>query len=217
MILFSNRQITQGMKKLPLICLVGASLVIVSGPAAAQSVREASKLTREGTEALKKKEFDKAVDLFRRAADLDHRNTASLSAALQQRAMAYSTQNPPRYQKAIEDFSEALELSPDDPGIYERRAYAEIKLGDYDHALADYSELIKRKPNEIRYLLYRSYIYEVKGDAAAAIADCDKVLQIQRDNAEAKARKQRMQTLQGQQAPAGPITPPPQTAPPKKP
>jgi tetratricopeptide (TPR) repeat protein len=209
------------MKKIPLFCLVGALLVIFPVLGTAQANREAVKLTREGAEALKAKNWDKAVDLFRRAAELDRRNVPSFSAALQQRATAYETQQPPQYQKAIADFSEALDVTPDDQGIYERRAYAEMRLNDYDSALADYNELIKRKPNEARYYLLRSYIYEVKGDAAAAIADCDKVLQMQHDNAEAKARKQRMQTLQAQQAatqlPAGPISAPSQPATPKKP
>jgi tetratricopeptide (TPR) repeat protein len=209
------------MKKIPLFYLVGALLVIFPVVSGAQANREAAKLAREGAEALRSKNWDKAVDLYRRAAELDRRNAPSLSAALQHRATAYQTQQPPQYQKAIEDFSEALDITPDDQGIYERRAYAEMRLNDYDRALADYNELIKRKPNEARYYLLRSYIYEVKGDAAAAIADCDKVLQMQHDNAEAKARKQRMQTLQAQQAatqmPPGPISAPSQSGPPKKP
>jgi tetratricopeptide (TPR) repeat protein len=207
------------MKTIPLFCVVGALLVTFPIPGHAQATREAAKLTREGAEALKNKDWDKAVDLFRRAAELDHRNDKSYSAALQQRAYALTTAQ--KYQQAIDDYGAALEITPDEPKIYELRGYAELRLGDYDHALADYNELLKHKPNEVRYLLYRSYIYEVKGDAAAAIADCDKVLQIQHDNAEAKSRKQRMQTLQAQQAsqatPPGPIAAPSQPVPPKKP
>lgn len=204
------------MKKIPLFCLMCALLVMFPGISEAQANREAAKLTREGAEAVKNKEWDRAVDLFRRATQLDRKNAPSLSAALQQRATAYQAQQ--QYQKAIDDFSEALDITPDDQGIYERRGYAEMRLNDYDRALADYNELIKRKPNEARYYLLRSYIYEVKGDAAAAIADCDKVLQMQHDNAEAKARKQRIQTLQAQQSPPGPISAPSQQPrPPKKP
>jgi tetratricopeptide (TPR) repeat protein len=207
------------MKKFSLFCILGTLLVTLPLPAGAQAVREATKLTREGAEALKNKDFDKAVDLFRKAAELDPRNTKSLSAALQQRAAALAGQQ--QYQRAIDDFSAALDITPDDPGIYERRAYVELKLGDYDHALADYNELIKRKPNEARYYLLRSYIYEVKGDAADGITDCDKVLQMQHNNQEAKARKQRLVQLQKSQpqpTPPGPITPPQQpVGPPKKP
>src|SRR6202022_1633943 len=138
-------------KKIPLFLLIAALLAMLPAPSVAQGTREAAKLAREGAEALKSKNWDKAVDLYRRAADLDRRNGPSLSAALQHRATAYQTQNPPQYQKAIEDFSEALDITPDDQAIYERRAYAEMRLNDYDRALADYNELIKRKPNEARY------------------------------------------------------------------
>jgi tetratricopeptide (TPR) repeat protein len=209
------------MKKLSLFWLLAALLVTLPLSAGAQGNREAAKLTREGADALKAKDYNKAVDLFRRAAELDRRNSASLAAALQQRAVALAGQN--QFQKSIDDFSAALDITPDEPGIYERRAYVEMKLGDYDHALADYNELIKRKSNEVRYYLLRSYIYEVKGDIAHGIADCDKVLQMQHNNQEAKARKQRLQTAQQQQqqvqpTPGSPIASPQQPVqPPKKP
>jgi tetratricopeptide (TPR) repeat protein len=44
-------------------------------------------------------------------------------------------------------------MKPNDPGIYERRAYVEMKMNDLDKALADYSEAIKVNPNEVRYYL----------------------------------------------------------------
>jgi len=61
----------------------------------------------------------------------------------------------------------------------------------------------------------------VKGDTANGIADCDKVLQMQHNNQEAKARKQRLTQIQQsmpQPTPAGPISAPQLPAqPPKKP
>lgn len=207
------------MKKICLFSMLAAIVATCPLSIHAQGNKEAARLTREGADALKAKDYDKAVDSFRKAADLDHRNDKSLAAALQQRAVALASQN--QFQKSIDDFSAALDIIPDDPGIYERRAYVEMKLGDYDRALADYNELIKRRPNEPRYYLLRSYIYEVKGDAADGIADCDKVLQLQHNNQEAKARKQRLLQIQQsmpQPTPPGPITAPQQpVAPPKKP
>lgn len=207
------------MKNICLLYILGALLAAMPDLAVAQGNREAAKLTKEGAEALKAKDYNRGVELFQRAASLDPKNNKGYSAALQQRAYALTTAQ--KYQQAIEDYNAALEITPDDPGIYERRAYSEMRLGDYDHALADYNELIKHKPNEVRYLLYRSYIYEVKGDIANGMADCDKVLQIQHNNPEAKARKQRLtqvQQSQVQPTPPGPISAPQQpAAPPKKP
>lgn len=205
------------MRKILLFYALGALLFTLPGSVHGQGNREAAKLTKEGAEALKAKDYDRAVELFRRASELDHRNDRSYSAALQQRAYALTEKQ--QYQRAIDDYNAALEITPDDAGTHERRAYAEMKLGDYDHALADYNELIKHKPNEVRYLLYRSYIYEVKGDTTNGIADCDKVLQIQHNNEEAKARKQRLlqvQQTQVQPTPPGPIAAPQQPVPPPK-
>ena len=81
---------------------MGSLLVMFPGISEAQANREAAKLTREGAQAVKNKEWDRAVDLFRRAAELDRRNAPSLSAALQQRATAYEAQQ--QYKKAIDDF-----------------------------------------------------------------------------------------------------------------
>lgn len=197
------------MKKICLLFALGTLLVAIPNFVDAQGNREAAKLTKDGADALKSKDYDRAVELFRKAAELDHHNDKSLAAALQQRAVALAAEN--QLQRSIDDFSAALDITPDDPGIYERRAYVEMKLGDYDHALADYNELMKRRPNEARYVLLRSYIYEVKGDTANGIADCDKVLQMQHNNQEAKARKQRLTQIQQsmpQPTPAGPISAP---------
>ena len=208
------------MKKICWLFAFGTLLLTPLLVVNAQNTRELAKITKEGAEALKSKDYDRAIDLYRRAASLDPKFNKSYSAAIQQRAYALTAKQ--KYQQAIEDYGSALEITPDDPGIFERRAYAEMRLQDYDHALADYAELLKRKPNEVRYLLYRSYIYEVKGDVPNGMADVDKVLQIQHNNQEAKARKDRLtkvQQAQSQLAPPGPITAPQQPAqpPPKKP
>jgi tetratricopeptide (TPR) repeat protein len=198
------------MKRFLLFCLSATLVASFSISVSAQGKNEAAKLTKEGSEALKRKDYDKAVEAYQKAAELDHRNDKGYSLALQQRAYALTAQQ--KFQQAIEDYNSALEITPDDQGIYERRAYAEMRLGDYNHALTDYNEMLKRKPNDVSYLLYRSYIYEVKGDIANSMADCDKVLQMHpnaQQSQEVKARKERLTKIQQNQLPAGPITPPP--------
>ena len=199
------------MKKLALFCLVGALTFHFADVAFGQGNPEAAKLAREGFEAAKNKDWDKAVEAYRKAARLDQKISANLSAALQQRATAYIGQQ--KFDRAIPDLSEALKINPDDASIRERRAYAEMQLKDYDKALADYSELIKDKPDEVRYYQTRSYIYELKGDVAHGLADCDKILELDPENADAKGRKLRLEAKQGAVAaptiPQGPVTPPP--------
>ena len=169
---------------------------------APKEAKEANKLAREGAEASKNQDFDKAVELLRKATDLDKKYADELAAVYQQRAYAAATNQ--QFQDAVNDYGEAIKLKPDDSRIYEQRAAVEMKLNDNDKALADYSEAIKLKPDEVRYYAYRSYIYEVKGDIKNSMADTEKVLKLDPKNQEAISRKKRLETLQSMRA-----TPPP--------
>ena len=148
---------------------------------------EAAKFTREGIEASRAKDWDKAITAFRKAAQLEQRYAPNLASALQQRATVYVSQK--KFQEAIADYSEALKIKSDDPNIFERRAYAEMQLKDYDKALHDYNQAIKLNPEEAKYYQVRAIIYQEKGDFKAAMADIDKTLQLDPNNADAQSRK----------------------------
>ena len=168
---------------------------------------EANKLAREGIEAAKKQDFDKAVDLLKKATAMDHKYGDELSAVYQQRG--YAAANDQKYGDAINDYNEALKLTPQQaPRIHEQRAAVEMKIQDYDKALGDYSELIKLKPNEIKYINYRAYIYELKNDLQNSMADNEKILKQDPNNHDAKARKQRLEQKIAERTP---LTPPPRT------
>ena len=165
---------------------------------------EANKLAREGAEKAKSQEWDKAVELLRKASAMDHKYTDELAAVYQQRGYAAATNQ--QFQDAINDYSEAAKLTPQDVRIYEQRAAVEMKIQDYDKALADYAEVIKLKPNEARYYNYRAYIYELRNDLKNSMADTEKVLKMDPNNQDAKARKQRIEQKIAENTP---LTPPP--------
>src|SRR4026207_63958 len=168
---------------------------------------EANRLAREGAQAAKKQEFDKAVDLFKKAAAMDHKYSDELSAVYQQRA--YAAAKDQKYGDAINDYDEALKLTPQQaPSIHEQRAAVEMKIQDYEKALADYTELIKLKPNEIKYISYRAYIYELKNDLQNSMADNEKILKADPNNQDATARKQRVEKKLAEMVT---LTPPPRS------
>ena len=179
----------------------------LSDAQATKQAKEANKLALDGTEASKTDppQWDKAIDLLRKATALDHKYAPNLAAVYQQRAYAAATNQ--QFQDAINDYGEALKISPEDARIYEQRAAVEMKLNDMDKALADYSEAIKRKPDEAQYYAHRSYIYEVKGDIKNSMADTDKVLKLDPKNQEAISRKKRLETLQSLRATPAPPAP----------
>src|SRR5215471_13361672 len=168
---------------------------------------EANKLAIEGARAAKSEDFDKAVELLKKAMAMDHKYADELSAVYQQ--SGYAAANDQRYGDAITDYDEALKLTPQQaPRIHEQRAAVEMKIQDYEKALADYSELIKLKPNEIKYLNYRAYIYELKNDVQNSMADNEKILKADPNNQDAKARKQRLEQKIAERVT---VTPPPRS------
>jgi len=168
---------------------------------------EANKLALEGAEAAKKQDWNKAVELMKKAAAMDHKYTDELSALYQRRG--YAAANEQRYGDAISDYDEALKLTPQEaPRIHEQRAAVEMKIQDYKKALEDYSELIKLKPNDIKYINYRAYIYELENDLQNSMADNEKILKLDPNNQDAKARKQRLEQKIAERTP---LTPPPRS------
>jgi tetratricopeptide (TPR) repeat protein len=164
-----------------MVLAIGATVLFGQGN------QEAANLTREGIEASKAKDWDKAIAAFKKAAQLDERYAPNLASALQQRAGVYVSQQ--KFQEAIADYSEALKVKAKDPDIFERRAYAEMQLKDYDKALHDYNEAIKLSPEEPKYYQVRAFIYQTKGDFKAAMADVDKILKLDPNNQDAQQRK----------------------------
>ncbi len=79
---------------------------------ATKDAKEANKLARDGAEASKNQEWDKAIDLLRKATALDHKYAPNLAAVYQQRAYAAATNQ--QFQDAINDYGEAIKISPED-------------------------------------------------------------------------------------------------------
>ena len=202
------------MKTLFALCLVTTLGFSTAQSAQQEGNQEAAKIAREGSQAVKDQDWNKAIDLFRKAAEKDRKYTPTLAIAYQQRAFSYA--NDQRFQDALNDLAEAININPRDARAYEQRAAIEMKINDYDRALADYEMAVKANPGEIKYHLYRGYIYELRGDLQNAMAETEAALKINSKNKEAVERKQRLQKIQSATAPTPPPNAPPVAAPPKK-
>jgi tetratricopeptide (TPR) repeat protein len=177
-------------------------LALGVGSLRAQGSQEAANATKEGIEASKAKDWDKAIAAFRKAAQLEPRYAPNLVSALRQRAIVYRTQQ--KFPEAAADLSEAIKIKSNDPDIFEQRGYVEMQIKDYDKALGDYSEAIKLKPDEPKYYQVRAFILQTKNDFKGALADVNKVLQFDSQNADAQQRKRFLEAKLN-----GPATPPP--------
>src|SRR5438128_8279003 len=83
-----------------------------------KNTNEANRLAREGAEAAKSQDWDKAVELLRKATAMDHKYSDELAAVYQQRGYAGASNQ--QFQDAINDYSEALKLTPQNVRIYEQ-------------------------------------------------------------------------------------------------
>src|SRR6267142_2460428 len=201
------------MKILFVACLITTLALSMAKSASQEGNPQAGKIARDASQAAKDQDWNKAIDGFRKASEMDRKYVANLAIAYQQRAYSYA--NDQRFQDALTDLAEAIKINPRDAHAYEQRAAIEMKMIDYEKALADYDVAIKINPGEIKYHLYRGYIYELRGDLQNAMTETEAALKINPKNKEAVERKQRLEKIQSPTAPP-PANATPVAAPPKK-
>ncbi|PZD71164.1 Photosystem I assembly protein Ycf3 [Acaryochloris thomasi RCC1774] len=78
------------------------------------------------------------------------------------------------YLDAIEDYSQALRLSPRNPDIFFNRAVAHYAVGHSQQALRDFNHVIQLQPTMAEAYADRATLRLEAGDSAGAIADVQK-------------------------------------------
>jgi tetratricopeptide (TPR) repeat protein len=90
-----------------------------------------------------------------------------------------------RFDQAIVDCNQALDLTPDDARAYAIRASARNGLRDFDHAIADCEQALRIDPNLARAYTTRAAAYTGRYDYDRAIADCTEAVRIKPGDVEA--------------------------------
>jgi len=83
-----------------------------------------------------------------------------------------------QYQKAIDEYTKAIELKPDDADIYNNRGYAYDRLGQYQRAIEDYNEAIRLNPGLVLTYNNRGNAYHKLWLYNAAREDYDKAISL---------------------------------------
>jgi tetratricopeptide (TPR) repeat protein len=94
----------------------------------------------------------------------------------------YSKKN---YDKAIEEFTGAIELVPDKAAYYVQRASAYYQKSDYDRVIADCTRGLQLEPDNTSAYSWRGPAYYKKGEWDPAIADCTQWIRLKPDSAAA--------------------------------
>ena len=103
-------------------------------------------------------------------------STASLVVAYSRRASAYMRKAD--YDRAIQDYGDAIRLNPNDASAYSDRGNAYFYKGDYDRAIQNHDDAIRLNPNFASAYTGRGGAYFVKGDRERAIQDFNEAIRL---------------------------------------
>jgi tetratricopeptide (TPR) repeat protein len=102
--------------------------------------------------------------------------------AFEKRGLAYFRKGD--YDRAIEDFDQALRLKPKYGGAFLARANAYVEKKDYDLAIRDYDQVLRLDPDSARAFYDRGIANTYKGTYDRAIQDYDHALHLKPGNAD---------------------------------
>ncbi len=97
---------------------------------------------------------------------LDHTPQAD---AYDLRGQAYNAMK--RYENAVDDYSDAIRIRPNDESFYIHRAISRNNAGDKNAALSDCNSALSIAPRNASYLHFRGDLKEGLGDHQGAVAD----------------------------------------------
>jgi len=87
-----------------------------------------------------------------------------------------------QYDRAVADYTTAIELKPDYAEAYNDRGFAYYLKGDFERAIADYTQAIELRPNYPRAYNSRGVVYMSGGyGASKSVPDFDRAIELKPD------------------------------------
>jgi tetratricopeptide (TPR) repeat protein len=160
--------------------LIAGCVLLIAGTIASASFSPARAWAKADVEACAGRDQDAAITACSRLLKDRRKIPASLvEMVLVARANAYSFKE--RYDEALSDCHEAIQIKPDHAFAYQTRAYAYQGKHDYDRAIRDYDQAIQLDPGVALVYLDRGIVYLNKGELDRAIDDLDRGLRLAPD------------------------------------
>ena len=144
-----------------------------------------------------KEDYDRAITDYKKAIELNPKNAEyndTLKRAMSKKAEQVAAKKEKdatvynkrgiawyekkNYDKAIADFTKAIELNPRDDVLYHNRGNAWYRKGNYDKAIANYTKAIELNPKDDDYYNMRGIAWYEKKNYDKAIADFTKAIDL---------------------------------------
>jgi lipoprotein NlpI len=123
------------------------------------------------------RDYDTALALCTRALQSGDLSDQQRADALNDRGAVYSD-GKGDYDKAIQDYDQAIRLKPDYEGAYNNRGNAYSRKGDYARAIQDFDEVIRLDPDDDSPYVGRAIAYENQGEHDRAIQEFDQAIRL---------------------------------------
>jgi lipoprotein NlpI len=137
-----------------------------------------------------------AITYCTRAIESGQLSGKGLAFAFYRRGNAYNEQGD--YDRAIDDYNEALQLNPKHANALSNRGVAYGHKGEYDLAIQSYDEALRLNPRHLNALYNRGNAYTRKGEYDRAAQDYDQVLQLNPKHTNAYSSRGFVRFFQGQ-------------------
>ena len=137
---------------------------------------------QRGIEAFQESKWIEAIDYFDAVISLDP-EASTLTQAYCYRGFVYDDKGESN--KAIEDFTKAIDLQPNDADVYYYRGLSYADQDEYSLAIKDFTKSIELKPDYADVYNSRGAVYLKKYECDPAIKDFTKAIELKPDYASA--------------------------------
>ena len=168
------------------------ALIALVGPSQAQSNDASMKCDAE----LETNDFGLSIDDCTAAIQTGDRSGQDLAILFNNRGRAHA--NKKDYDRAVEDYDQAIRLGLKDSNVYYRRGLASFEKNDYGRAIQDFNEALNLDPDNVAILQSRGWAYENKNDYEQAIRDYNRAISLQSSYGPAFIRRARVYELKRQ-------------------